>query len=184
MASRNGNGEQATEHVFWYRRTEERLAWSSAAEDTTSASVEVVTVKDGAPYGISDDPMADLRVAGYGNAKYRESALWATIEYSNVYSVNLGRAEHMLAVLKRIDKGLDKIREAEGWASDWSTYVGRVARILGVKRLIVESSPRQRDMSGEKYRILTIGEGLDHIRHDLAEWRKAHPAPVEVEASA
>ncbi len=184
MASRNGNGEQATEYVFWYRRTEERLAWSSAAEDTTSASVEVVTVREGAPYGISGDAFAGLRVEGHGNAKYADTSFWSSVQYRDVYSVNLGTAEDMVTTLRRIDKGLDKIREAEGWATDWTTYVGRVARILGVKRLIVESSPRQREISGCEYRVMPIGEGLDHIRHDIAEWRKAHPAPVEVEASA
>ena len=179
MASKNGGPEYA----MLYKREDTTQAWGGVTEYTTRASVELMSVKANEPYGISDDPCCDLHVMGHGNARYG-TALYASIVYQQVYSADLARVGQMHETLKRLSRGLDRIGQSEGWAPEWATYVGRVARILGVKRFIVKSSRAYQDMSGCRWRVMPIGEGIDHIRRDIDEWVKAHPytEPV-VEAS-
>jgi hypothetical protein len=82
-------------------------------------------------------------------------------------------AEHALAiagVLRTLDRGLDKIRDAEGYINhdDFHTLILRVARILKIKTIYVRNTRKARDVSGERFRKVD-GSGLQGwVEHTAA----------------
>jgi hypothetical protein len=80
-----------------------------------------------------EEPLADFRITCQldpgGHEPYGFRA-----EYRDCYSVDLQRAEEMVKLLRKIDRELRKMSEAEGPPETFSAYVVRVARVLKVKR--------------------------------------------------
>lgn len=113
MATIYGDGE----NVQGYRRT----SWSSNKK--TAFLIENLQIvsqmsrdrgfEDGQPYGVD-------------------------IEYRNVFSVDRGEAIKMADTLKRIDAKLTKLDQEFGYGSgDLSTFILRIASIMGIKKFLI-----------------------------------------------
>lgn len=61
------------------------------------------------------------------------------VEFRDVWSVDLRRAEMMVRVLRRVNKAMDRLNDQFGYASTFGAYVLRAAKALGVKRFILPS---------------------------------------------
>jgi hypothetical protein len=76
--------------------------------------------------------------------------------------------------LKAIDKRLTKMADTEGATNDVAMWLGRVARAIGAKRMAIRRTPEQVARTGERYRVVSIGDGISAIRSQIHAW--AHPA--------
>jgi hypothetical protein len=61
------------------------------------------------------------------------------VEYGDVCTVDEREAEQMLKALRRINRGVDKLRDQFGSPATFGAYVLRVAKAMGVKRLVFPS---------------------------------------------
>lgn len=61
------------------------------------------------------------------------------VEYRDVYTVDLRRAEMMVRVLRRASKAIDRLNDQFGYAATFGAYVLRAAKALGVKRFMLPS---------------------------------------------
>ena len=58
-------------------------------------------------------------------------------KFKDVYSIDLKEAEHMVRTLKVVIKKLDEFSSEFGYAQDFSGYLVRVAKILGIKKFAI-----------------------------------------------
>jgi len=56
------------------------------------------------------------------------------LTYQDKYSIDLRAAENMVSTLRRLEKRLDKMNEADGYCKTVSGYMLRVAKTMGIKQ--------------------------------------------------
>lgn len=96
---------------------------------------------------------ADFEVHAYKGQREGEARLWGASHSYSATHITLDQAERMTKLLRKLNKGMDKLNSEEGYVrDDFAAYLIRVARILGIKEFYVRNSPRQREMSGEYQR--------------------------------
>ncbi len=128
--------------------------------------------EDGEPLNFlwsSIDPgaeYADFVVTAYIGSAWRgdeyDRGVWGPGYGYEPHSVtDVRHAEAIVKVMRKVERGLDKIADAEGWvmAGDIATHFLRVARVLKVSEYRVRQSRRGEDMTGEPYRTVD-GAGL------------------------
>lgn len=112
------------------------------------------------------------------------TAAWGFSYTFKPYQVQ--RAAHATAIARtftKLDKGMDAIRDAEGYLTDrdFHVYVLRVARVLKIKSFYVRSTPQQFGYTGEHYRKVD-GSGLQsYIEHTVALVQDGKKAQVLAE---
>lgn len=90
-----------------------------------------------------------------------------SVDFRNVYGVDLVRAEQMVKVLRKIAKGL-AAKEATGdWPTSFAYYLTAVARILGVKSLGWKIDPDNRHDTG--YRWGGSADLVYKVREEVAK---------------
>lgn len=104
-------------------------------------------------YDATDRPLKDLRPQAWLDDK-SGMIFGMSTEYRDVHSVDLRTAEAMVKTLRKLERGMEKLSESEGYvkADDFATYLLRAARVLGIKAFYVRNNRQQRAMSGEAYR--------------------------------
>lgn len=104
-------------------------------------------------YDATDLPLKDLMPQAWIDEKSGTIFGFGT-EYRDVHSIDARRAEAMAKMLRKIERGLEKISEADGYieSGDFATHLLRVARVLGIKTFYVRNSREQRAMHGEAWR--------------------------------
>jgi hypothetical protein len=102
---------------------------------------------------------ADFEVSALVKAEYGVFGLSA--EYRDVYSVDVFRAESMVKLLRKVNKGLERLNSERGWvdSNDFAGYALRVAEVLGVREFYVENGERESRISGQRERR-TDGAGV------------------------
>jgi hypothetical protein len=84
-----------------------------------------------------------------------------TADYLSPYRVELYRAELMVKLLRKVNKGLERLSSERGWVpdGDFAQYALRVAEILGVREFYVHNDATAQAMTGQKFRR-TDGAGV------------------------
>ncbi len=158
------------------------LAWLVQVEknfDTLHIRAHVVEPQTNGELHLPDEGMGiyweptgpiyrDFTISAYlGEIDYRRGIgtrsggkLWGfTYAYRNVHHIeSVNHARRMAAMLSRVEKGLAKATSEAGYVAegDYLTYLTRIGRALGITRYYVRSHKRQRDMTGETYRSVTV----------------------------
>lgn len=95
--------------------------------------------------------------------------------FSEVYSVELDNAEKMTKLLRKIQRGMDKLNDVEGYVKDgdFFAYLTRISRVLGVKTIYVRNTYKLRELRGELYTRMSgsdlqayIDVAVDNIRNN------------------
>lgn len=106
---------------------------------------------------------ADFAVHGYvPQPNHDPEYVWGWgFSYQQPYRVETYRAEQMLKLLRRVDRGMEKLLSERGWPTngDFHAYALRVAEVLGIKEFRVKNNERGRQISGEIFRR-TDGSGV------------------------
>jgi hypothetical protein len=105
-----------------------------------------------------------LEVTAYidGSPGLSAAGIWgAQVRYAPFDVQSAEQARAMAAVLGRIERGLDRLNRAEGYAdgSDYAGYLIRVARIVSIGRFHVRACRQRRQDKGEPH-YLVDGSGL------------------------
>jgi hypothetical protein len=94
------------------------------------------------------------------------------LEYRDEHSIDLGKAERMVKTLKAIERKLAKLAEVRGYARTYPEYIGRLAEVLGAKGIVVERSQQSREMTGERYEWLSVGDGINRAANLIWQWQR------------
>lgn len=124
------------------------------------------TIRDNKVYLASYDEFDNLQVTCQFNVnemnvdEQKPESLYAwNVEYRNQYGLNAAKINQMAKTLNRIDKGLTKLQAEWGYASDYANYVMRVAKVLGVSRVVItENSRKGWRLNPDEYQIWSVTE--------------------------
>lgn len=115
---------------------------------------------------------ADFAVHGYvPQPNHDPEYVWGFgYSYLQPYRVETYRAEQMVKLLRRVDRGMEKLNSLRGWCGtgDFHAYALRVAEVLGITEFYVKNSERGRQMSGQLFRH-TDGSGVQSWISALVE---------------
>lgn len=78
-------------------------------------------------------PLADLVITAQVDSSAPARPYGFAVEYRNIYALNLSQAEANVKLLRKLDKGLEKLTAEFGYADTYATFVARVGKVLGVK---------------------------------------------------
>lgn len=130
----------------------------------------------GYDYGIDDAHFNDLMVSAYVNdtGESAGNVYGLSVDYRDVFSVDLKRAEGMVKLLRKVTRGMDKLNDAEGYVSEgaYAAYLLRVARVLGIRTFYVRNDRDARARSGERWRKgtgSTVAYYIDTVQTDIAK---------------
>lgn len=107
-----------------------------------TAKVTLVYVSDGHirnPQFWTYDPdkvghLANLTIeaqAGKDSEDFYYSS-WNAVQYTEIYHVDLPRAESMVKTLRKVNKYLEQTQDRDGYPTDFAHFVTRAAAALGV----------------------------------------------------
>ena len=122
-----------------------------------------------------DEPKyGSLRVSAQGNLDSEEPAYaWAT-EYHDLYRLTLVDAEPMVKVLRKVQRGLDKLTAEFGWPDSLGAYIARVGKILGANSFgFYAPNGEPRWASGELIRWDNASHLNSNINQRITALRKA-----------
>lgn len=88
-------------------------------------------------------------------------------EYREVYSVNLSRAEAMVATLRKIQKHRDKLATRFGYERDFCDMVARTCDALGIKHIIRDAGRQEVFPSGYRYERVDVGAGTSYLARQV-----------------
>lgn len=95
---------------------------------------------------------------GYDTSRGDENPgeIWGwSVEYTDVMIESAEQATEIARVLRKIETGMRKIEDTEGYTSDLAVWIMRIARILKIKDLYVRNGQQAYGMSGERYRAVS-----------------------------
>jgi hypothetical protein len=78
-------------------------------------------------------PLADLVISAQVDSSDPMRPYGFEVGYRNLYSLNLREAEANVKLLRKLDKGLEKLNAEFGYADSYAMFVARVGKVLGVK---------------------------------------------------
>ena len=97
------------------------------------------------------------------------------VQYTDVYYVNLSRAEEMVKVLRKVSRGLEQISRRYGAPSSYSEWVLRVCNVLGVKTVVAETRESARrgthDYTEKAFRQMGLEDLRSYLESRLAYFR-------------
>lgn len=105
-------------------------------------------------YSYEDRYLSAFLVSGYVDPTITDQGVYGIRAwFSEVYSVELDNAEKMTKLLRKIQRGMDKLNDTEGYVKggDFFAYLMRIARVLGVKTIYVRNTYKLREIRGELY---------------------------------
>lgn len=164
-------------------RVEARIGLWDASEGT----IRNVSYRD--RFGDGDEPKA-ARFEGFHVGAYvgpgtsypgstvldSERDIWGpSYGYQDVFAIDTAdHASAIAGVLRKLAKGFDKLNAERGYAApnDFAQLVLRTAHILGVKKIMVRSHPKQFEVSGERWKTVDgigLGYWVDTITQAAAK---------------
>lgn len=120
--------------------------------------------------GFDADPLGDLHVsAQLDGGTANEQAYGFKVEYREAFSVDLARADAMLKTLRKVERGLERIRSELGYAESYPAYLARVAKVLGIKQFGWRVGERDGSLYEQNRYHWTDASGLSsYIEHVCA----------------
>lgn len=117
--------------------------------------------------GFDAHPLADLVIgAQYDGATANHDPYGWDVEYRDVFSADLRRVEGMVKTLRKIERGLEKLRGEWGYPDTFAAYVTRVAKVLGIATFGYKHDGRESFYDGNDYRW-TDADGLRYRISEL-----------------
>ena len=124
------------------------------------------------------EPMADLVIrAQYDSATGERGPYGWSVEYRDVFCVDLARADAMFKLLRKVNRGLEKLRNEWGYPESFAQYATRVAKILGITTfgwqraggsgLYDDNEYHWTDADGLRYRINELVAEHDKAREQV-----------------
>jgi len=113
--------------------------------------------------------LQDLMAPAYYRRDTTEKSLWAypnVLAYHRRLPVGLETAVAMVRTLARVERGLARLREAEGYINDHIAFLFRLARIFEAKVVVTADTGAQTPIS---FIELTPDDLADQIRRWQAE---------------
>lgn len=136
------------------------------------------------PYGTDDDYSdgllySGLRASCQGDERSRLdtnrfNAVYGydRLDYHDCHSVELRKAKRMVKTLERVERGLAKFSETRGYCRSYGEYLGRLAEVLGCIGMAFMQTPKRRNMSGQDYRWMTVGDGVNEANNLIYQWQR------------
>lgn len=117
--------------------------------------------------GFDTEPFADLQVNALCDrtTSLNETYGW-TVEYREVFSVDLKRAAAMVKTLRKVESGLTRMQGELGYPESFPAYLARVAKVLGIKSFGWKIGGRDSLYSGNEYRW-TDASGMGSYVNEL-----------------
>jgi hypothetical protein len=134
---------------------------------------------DGAIRNFTDtfagEPLADLTITAQLDhvAADQRPYGWRT-EYRQPYDVDLRRAQTMVTVLRKIDRGLERMRGQLGHPESFTAYLARVARALGATRFCWATERRGWAYDDYEHRFADADEMTYHVNRICRDFAKEH----------
>ena len=117
-------------------------------------------------WGDEELPLADLTIEALVNAEHADlgaSYGWS-IDYSDVYHVDLRRADAMAKLLKTIGKRMDKSSAQYGRPATFGAFVAHAARAIGATTIVFERKHgRGNSYDDNDYGYSSIADGTSEI---------------------
>jgi hypothetical protein len=107
-------------------------------------------------------PLADLRISAQHDHVTAQPYGWR-VEYAQPHSVELARAQSMVKQLRKIERGLERMRAEYAYPESFTAYVTRVAKILGAKRYGWRHPDGGLFPNGERYRWTDADSMASHV---------------------
>ena len=108
----------------------------------------------------------------YSSGGKEPIGLWGgNYRFDSVDIQRADQAREIAKVLTAIEKGMDKLREAQGYLKDgdYAQYLFRIASILRIPSVYFRPSRRQRDMTGQMYKKVNAAELQSLLAHMVDE---------------
>lgn len=143
------------------------------------------------PTGLDDEYeqglyLSHLRVSCQGDDRSRgrqgEPVYAFDVEYRDVFCVDQRRATRMAKTLDKIAKGLAKLHATRGYVRSFGEFVGRVCEVLGLSEIVMEQDQRIAHYSGQRWRWMSVGDGVNAINQRIAVWVNEGKPAQEPEA--
>lgn len=115
-------------------------------------------------------PLADLRVRAQHDYA-AEPYAWR-VEYHSPYAVDLRRAQEMAKMLRKVERGLERVRLEYGYPESFPAYVARVGKILGIKRYGWRHPDGGIFPTGERYRWTDVDGMTSHVHTLVRDFGK------------
>lgn len=142
-------------------------------------------------------PYADLVISAQMEARHAKdeehiarygllhSYAWR-VEFRQPWSVELDRARAMVKTLARVGASLARMRDRRGESRDFADFLGRAAEALGIECMIFQLTESRTEWSytAGEYDALSIGAGVERVRHDMRRWASAVREAAGLEKSA
>ncbi len=106
-------------------------------------------------------------------------------EYVEQYSISSERAEQMVKVFKRIERGIEKLRQEWGEPQDFAQYVLFYGKALGISRMAWESEHGYIGWGSATrgYMLRPLADGAADIRDTSWKWQREQAKSVQEVAS-
>lgn len=140
--------------------------------------VELDTTKhDDTPYGNvcyleswgERSPLRDFYVWSQGKDDDEPRRLYGIeCQFRDLYSLDAREIGEMHKAIKAVEASLRKQEADDGYADSLGRFIGRVAKALKCKYVLVEYGHNSN--SGYKYRALEIGEAINVINYQVQQW--------------
>jgi hypothetical protein len=89
--------------------------------------------------------------------------------------VKLDEVARMAKASARIERGLERIRQARGYTGDTADWFGRVAEVIGCNLFLDPFPATKPSRSGYRYRVYeSLGDAINHVRCRLEEIKRLH----------
>lgn len=111
------------------------------------------------PYD-EDTHLTDFEVTAYLDHHHDEA--WGQAHQFTPHTVDLRRAEALVRVLRKVERGMDKAHQQFGHPTTFHTYLLQVAYALRIKRFLVRKDDGQPYPNGMHY--------LTHTAPSIAYW--------------
>lgn len=91
------------------------------------------------------------------------------VDFHEVYSVDLRKAQKMVKTLSTLDKRMEKLDQKFGRVDSFSAYLLRVAAALGATRLVI-SKERGRSEWNSPYVVQDLRQGAYEVDDMVSKW--------------
>lgn len=99
-----------------------------------------------------------------------EASLNFVTYYDQPFHVDSSLANKHAKTFARLERGLAKIRDAEGECKSFGQHCNRIARIIGATWIAVRNDSEQTARTGDEYAWRTIGDGVSSIDNLTWSW--------------
>jgi hypothetical protein len=132
---------------------------------------EIRNLDSGGSYDLHPLGFLQVRAMADMAAAFGDSYGW-TVDYRDVYSIDLQRAEMMAKQLRKIGKGMDKLTAQLTYPGDFPSFLARVASVVGVSMFGFKRSGNDSSYDGNEYRWTDAAGMAYRVNQSIADYRK------------